>query len=52
MGADNSMHSFIEVKLKAIDWVNWLSNHMTVNLTVDNIWPTLILCWIYIKDYT
>ena len=43
MGADNSIQSLINVKLKEIDWVNLLSNHMTVNLTADSIWPTLIL---------
>ena len=52
MGAGNSIQSLIKVKLKEIDRVNWLSNHMTVNLTADSDWPTLILWWIYIKGYS
>ena len=36
MGADNNIQSLIKVNIKEIDWVNWLSNHMTVNLTADS----------------
>ena len=44
MGAGNSIQSLIKVKLKEIDWVNWLSNVMTVDdLTADSDCPTLIL---------